>query len=181
MLTLPAAPLLTAAPYSPPDISAAELRGYRRWPRANAKPVRMDPFTAALCRQPSLPSDVKPQNPHAERYLQVFVSPEGAQAFLRGQAVPVGTRVVKEKRRAAWGQVELSTVMVKRRRGFNPACGDWEFAVLDGSGQRVTASGALKSCMECHRSQAQTDFLYRYYLGMRTGLGRMPDRRNHTE
>jgi hypothetical protein len=58
----------------------------------------------------------------------------------------------------------LYTVMIKREPGYNPDCGDWEFAVVAGDGREVQARGRLESCMACHESRAQSDFVFRGYL-----------------
>ncbi|MCU0687857.1 MAG: hypothetical protein MUF34_37375, partial [Polyangiaceae bacterium] len=58
--------------------------------------------------------------------------------------------------------------MVKRRPGFNPAAGDWEFFVLDVSAQGTTiksrgtteVANALGSCQGCHvQAERKFDFV----------------------
>ncbi|WP_394796455.1 hypothetical protein [Armatimonas sp.] len=65
---------------------------------------------------------------------------------------PVGTVLVKEKfdNPKGSGTPELLTAMVKREKGYNPACYDWEFLVLDGKAERVLERGKLARCQSCH-------------------------------
>ena len=65
---------------------------------------------------------------------------------------PVGTVLTKEKfdNPKGTGMPELLTVMVKREKGYNPACYDWEFLVLDGKAERVLERGKLARCQGCH-------------------------------
>lgn len=58
---------------------------------------------------------------------------------------------------------ELYTGMLKREKGFNPACGDWEFFTMSGDAQAVTARGRIESCMDCHKRYPQSDFVTKRY------------------
>jgi Cytochrome P460 len=79
-------------------------------------------------------------------------------------ALPVGTVVVKEKLSSPDAQTpELLTIMIKRNKGFNPSCGDWEFLVYEGDGKREQARGRITHCISCHSTYTKTDFLSRNY------------------
>lgn len=84
----------------------------------------------------------------------------------------MGTVLVKEKfdNPKGIGTPELLTVMVKREKGYNPACYDWEFLVLDGKAERVLERGKLARCQSCH-----TEKLYKRTEGVATlSLRMMP-------
>lgn len=72
---------------------------------------------------------------------------------------PVGTVLTKEKFGNPQGKgiPELLTVMVKHERGYNPACYDWEFLVIDGKGSRILERGKLERCQGCHTRYQRTD------------------------
>lgn len=72
---------------------------------------------------------------------------------------PVGTVLTKEKfgNPQGTGTPELLTVMVKREKGYNPACFDWEFLVVEGSGKKVQERGKLERCQGCHTKYTRTD------------------------
>lgn len=75
-----------------------------------------------------------------------------AKLFPKLPSFPVGTVLVKEKfdNPKGTGTPELLTVMVKREKGYNPACYDWEFLVLNGKAERVLERGKLARCQSCH-------------------------------
>ena len=116
------------------------------------------------CRGPT-PAETAELTPHQDRYIKVYITPESKQTLLEGKGVyPPGTLIVKEKCRDAAGQdTELFTAMLKHEAGYNPACGDWEFLVLDRD-TRITAAGKIESCMECHQKFQHTDYVARVYL-----------------
>ena len=73
---------------------------------------------------------------------------------------PVGSIIVREKlARADATQPELVAVMIKRAPGFNPAGGDWEFITADGTLTKVRERQKKGSCLNCHSSQADRDFV----------------------
>jgi hypothetical protein len=51
------------------------------------------------------------------------------------------------------GTPELLTAMVKREKGYNPSCYDWEFLVLDGKAERILERGKLVRCQSCHQDK----------------------------
>jgi hypothetical protein len=50
--------------------------------------------------------------------------------------------------------------MIKRERGYNPAGGDWQFLLTDGSMNKVKLKQKKGQCLDCHQSQRDTDFVY---------------------
>jgi hypothetical protein len=140
-----------------------ELHQYRGWAMANPEPMQLSTSMTFLCRGP----DMNPKSidgPHIHRYIRVFVNSVGKSAMDSGRPFPVGSAIVKEKTRGKGGPVELSTFMVKREKGFNPKCGDWEFGVIDGPTQKVVEKGKIDRCMKCHMAKRDLDFTFRSYL-----------------
>ncbi|MCO5297669.1 MAG: cytochrome P460 family protein [Fimbriimonadaceae bacterium] len=149
---------------SPPD-RLGEVRMFHTWTRVNPEPVEIGYRADALCVNPSPELRHKAEsNPHRFKTITVWVNAQGKRTMMRGGTFPVGSVIVKEKRQEKTGPVELSTVMIKRPRGFNPSCGDWEFAVLDRSGEKVQARGKLSTCQACHVEQVKTDYVFRGYV-----------------
>ncbi len=136
---------------------------YRKWTCVNPEPMMLSQSMTTLCIGPNMnPKGI--DGPHIARYIRVFVSPAGRNAMLLGGRFPVGTAIVKEKTRGKGGAVELSTFMVKREKGFNPKCGDWEFGVIDGPTRKIVEQGKIERCMKCHISMKDRDFTFQSYL-----------------
>jgi hypothetical protein len=147
----------------PTGDTVQEINGYRGWTKVNPEPQRMPDQTAALCAVAVLPA----VNPHRDKYLTVYVNDIGRAAMLeqKSPAFPEGSIIVKEKLSEKSSQApELMTVMIKRGKGFNPASGDWEYMVVDGTGTQVMARGKLDNCQSCHRGKPGTDYVFRNYL-----------------
>jgi Cytochrome P460 len=129
---------------------------------------------ALLCRLPTEEELAKQkQNPHRDKYARLFVDKAGrAAAEGRETFHPEGTLLLKEKQGSKEdgspnGEVELFTAMLKREKGYNPDCGDWEFLTFSGDGKKVTTRGKLASCMDCHREYATQDFTSRQLVPAR--------------
>jgi hypothetical protein len=109
-------------------------------------------------------------SPHMKKFVTVYVNDLGRQAMTaqKSPAFPVGSVIVKEKLTQPDSKSpELMTVMVKREKDFNPACGDWEFMVFGGDGKKVTNRGKIESCGSCHQTRPAlaSDYVFRdYYL-----------------
>ena len=97
--------------------------------------------------------------------IQVYVNPESFASFMNDDTkFPVGTMILKEKFPNMDAKVpELYTGMLKREQGYNPKAGDWEFFVLTGDRNAVTARGRIDSCMDCHQQYAKSDFVTKQY------------------
>jgi hypothetical protein len=106
-------------------------------------------------------------NPHRDKYFTVYVNEVGREAMLRQKTpiFPERSVIVKEKLPAKDSDTpELLTVMIKRKKGFNAATGDWEYAVVDRGGTRVEERGNLQNCQACHIANQETDYIFRTYL-----------------
>jgi len=156
---------------------------YRRWVLVTPNPVDMAPAVAVSCIGPA-EWDRNPTNPHFPRVFRVFVNSAGraAMASEGKRPFPVGSIIVKEKYPAsdvrplrgadarwpigrklrAGAQPELLTAMIKRKPGFDPKNGDWEYAVLDGLATRI-ATKDLSYCGSCHVNRQKTDYVFGNY------------------
>jgi hypothetical protein len=146
-----------------------EIRGYRSWTLVNPQPVYISSRLDMLCRLPSAEDQQAEtaRNPHARKRISVYVNALGQQAMLteRNPKFPIGSVIVKEKVSPFKENApELLTVMIKRERGFNPASGDWEYMVVDGTGTRTQARGKLENCQACHVPLKYTDYVSRSYM-----------------
>jgi hypothetical protein len=74
---------------------------------------------------------------------------------------PAGAIIVREKlAKADDAQPQLLAVMIKRGRGFNPKANDWEFLMLDGAMSKILERQKKGSCLDCHTSEKQHDFVH---------------------
>jgi hypothetical protein len=170
MRSMDPAPTPTPAPAAERE-PATEIRGYRQWAIASKDRFKMDPQTAQLCAAPVIPestrgSDIE-SSPHKDHYINVFVNSVGRSEMFtkKNPRFPVGTVIVKEKLAAPDStSPELLTVMIKRKKGFNPDFGNWEFMTVTGDGNYVTARGKLESCQKCHADYPTNDYVTRLYL-----------------
>ena len=162
----------SARPVAASNTTESLISGYRQWAKVNPHPLEMFKTVAELCAAPTLRNradSAKPQadNPHFRKFITVYVNPTGRAAMLKQKTphFPVGSVIVKEKLAEETSKdPELLTVMVKREAGYNPASGDWEYLVMDGKGEKVTAQGKLESCNACHTGVKDNDYIFRSYL-----------------
>ena len=137
--------------------------------RVTADPVWIEPSVATRCIAPS-PSEVNKNasNPHWQTAIHVFANaiavPPLWDPFER---FPVGTILLKEKFPIDNVEMpELFTGMLKRKPGYMPEIGDWEFFTIDGAIKEVTSRGRLDSCIECHRDYVTSDFVSKQYASL---------------
>jgi Cytochrome P460 len=153
-----------------PNSLVNDVKSYRNWTKVNGVPQLMPQRVAATCAMAVSRSGVVIDgsgNPHRDKYFTVYVNEVGREAMLTQKVptFPEGTIIVKEKLSTKDSETpELLTVMLKRSKGFNSATGDWEYAVLDGSGTKVEGRGKLENCQACHIANQQTDYVFRTYL-----------------
>ncbi|HET6892462.1 MAG TPA: cytochrome P460 family protein [Pyrinomonadaceae bacterium] len=145
-----------------------EVSGYKSWTRVNPVPLLLPTPLDALCRMPTSRDLIETSsNPHRRKYFTVYVNDLGRSAMMNEAkpSFPKNTVIVKEKLIARdSNSPELLTVMVKRGEGFNPASGDWEYMVLNGTGTKIEGSGKLQNCQSCHVLNKSTDYVFRSYL-----------------
>jgi hypothetical protein len=154
----------------PSDKPVNEIEGYRNWTKVNVEPQLMAPQVAMLCGMWMTPGGghvYDKRNPHYEKYITVYVNDTGRKAMLNQKKpkFPAGSVIVKEKLSAKDSQSpELLTVMIKQQTGFNPANGDWEYMVVDGTGTKIEGRGRLENCQACHLANQKADYVFRSYL-----------------
>ena len=79
----------------------------------------------------------------------------------RPSKFPVGSIIVREKLATQTdARPELLAVMIKRARGFNPKADDWEFLTVDGALTKIQERQKKGSCLQCHASQSERDFVF---------------------
>ncbi len=170
--------LATGAPAVAPDneekpvarSQVKEIEGYRNWTKVNPVPQLMPRPVAAACTIWLSNNGIRIDgqgNPHRDKFLTVYVNDIGRRAMLSQKKpdFPEGSVIVKEKLAAKDSQTpELLTVMIKQKQGFNPASGDWEYMVVDGTGAKVEGRGNLQNCQSCHLANKKTDYIFRTYL-----------------
>lgn len=151
----------------------SEFKDYTRWHLVTPQPVDMHPTIALSCIGPM--KEDQPPNPHVPRVFRVFVNDKGKAASEgKKTTYPVGSILLKEKfvrpetelgspaKLPKDAKPELLTAMVKRKKGFAPEVGDWEFFVLSGDAKRQTNKD-LHYCVSCHQSRKASDFVFGGY------------------
>ena len=74
---------------------------------------------------------------------------------------PTGSIIVRQKLiHEGDDQPSMLTVMIKRKRGFNKAANDWEFLAVQGDAVKIIERQKKGSCLDCHSSQRDHDFVY---------------------
>lgn len=143
--------------------------------KVNDFPVALSDMMITSCRMPTKSEQARKNSPHVgenfgSRYINVYVNEIGLAAMTleKNPKFPKGSLIIKEKfnPNSANTEIELYTIMLKRKTGYNPKCGDWEFISVDGN-LKEHAAGKLENCMGCHQSVPETDFVFREeYLGI---------------
>jgi len=78
-----------------------------------------------------------------------------------GTEFPAGSILAREKlAKPSDTKPQLLAVMIKHESGFNPDARDWEFLLIDGSLKKVKLHQKTGACLDCHQSQAVTDYVY---------------------
>lgn len=149
---------------------ASTLKDKAMWTQVNAEPYRLSLAVDALCRAPIAEDyrETRRHNPHGASYITVYVNNLGREAMFTKEnpRFPEGTVIVKEKMGShpEPRKPRLYTVMRKREAGYNPAVGDWEFAVVGPNGSDLLALGKLVNCQSCHQGKRESDHVFRPYL-----------------
>lgn len=135
--------------------------------RITREPYRVPGPLAGLCRAATTEVEemaTASRTPHSDRWIHVYATSSEKKRLETGRTgYAVGSIILKEKLLND-SDTELFTGMLKRKPGYNPDCGDWEFFVVSGDAKNVVARGRIESCMECHKAYPETGFVVRDYL-----------------
>lgn len=111
----------------------------------------------------------EPKNLHektAQTFARVYVNSIGqTEAEKENPRFAPGSIIVREK--LLFGndtEPQLVAVMIKRKKGFSPRTGDWEFFVLDGKDLKMQKRETKGDCAKCHTQAQKTDWVFRDYL-----------------
>jgi hypothetical protein len=160
-------------------LKAPEIAGYQKWLLVNRQDYPMPAEIAARCTPGFLP----PRSSHPstkDKFIRVFVNEKGRKAIFQAEKprFSVGSVIVKEKLSAPGSaRSELLTVMIKRRTGYDPKKGDWEYLVTDGAGKKVYERGKINNCQRCHVTQSASDYVFRPYVNL-PGVGGVGTRKS---
>jgi len=129
-------------PGLPPDVT-----GFEQWLRLNTRPI------------PAGGMD-DPHNGTKDVYVnqtRETVAPGGVQRF----PYPAGTIVVKASTRPERDFIGLIAIM-RKRPGFDPAHGDWEFVEYTRSGARQPFNrvAGADDCWDCHANATDRDWVF---------------------
>ena len=118
---------------------------YQDWPRFSTAPY--------------------PSATHGGRYVQNYVSPDGAEAYGRYEAIgtmPAGAVVAKDSFVIETdGSLSVGPLFLMRKleAGASPATGDWAYTMILPDGQ-VMSGDETQFCAQCHGLAQDTDSLY---------------------
>ena len=123
----------------------------------------MDPKTAFDCR---IPPKERNLDLHVNYYCEVYSNTKAKDVMESGKGdYPIGSVVIKAKFAGHDAKdAELFTIMRKMETGYDAKHGDWEYAVVNGKGNRVLAQGKIESCIACHKNYSSTDYVTREYM-----------------
>lgn len=90
-----------------------------------------------------------------------YVNEIGRDGFKRQPFVfPVGTIIVRDRRRVASASPDRLVVMIKREQSFNRKANGWEFVTVTGDGSEVLKREKSGKCLKCHVEAKANDFVF---------------------
>ena len=154
--------------------------GFHSWKPVNPEPKFVKGLDLTRCRAPLLEER---GNPHADGFINVYVSEAGREAYLKQKetAFAEGTVIVKEKlgKKGAKDAIELG-VLVKREKGYAPKSGDWQYIFVDAKGVVTDQQNKLENCAACHRLREKNDYVFRAIVPAPAKGNQVPSPRNNT-
>ena len=142
------------------------LDTYHSFAPQTPMPVNVSSYIFGLCRLPTLRETEFVASIHGDgRYLQDWANPLAVQGLAsRGvPAFPEGAVIVKEKYagpQATEANLVAIGLMIKRRAGFDPARGDWDYAYYEPALGIVHSAEQTAYCGNCHAGAAATDSVF---------------------
>lgn len=97
------------------------------------------------------------KSPHGA-FLKLYVNDIAYKAIEKGVEIPTGAVIVKENYAKDKKTLVAITPMYKKE-GYNPEGGDWWWAKYGPKGE-VKVSGKVDSCIKCHATQKERDYLF---------------------
>jgi hypothetical protein len=93
--------------------------------------------------------------PHGA-FITTYVNPAALQAIVSRSGMAFGSLLVTENYNS---DKKLTGLMVMLKiKGYNPQGGDWYWFHYDARGS-VLAEGRLESCIKCHRTKNESDYV----------------------
>lgn len=100
---------------------------------------------------------------HGNKWVKIYVDETAKETYeSAGAPYPECSKIVKPLFKASEGKLIVKlTAMVKMAPGYDPANGDWWYALYDGPGTELKKQGKLyNDCIACHKQAAETDYLF---------------------
>lgn len=153
-------------PISSGYITVPEPPEFSSWPSTTKKRFPIDHTLSTLCRRITNEEEKriakKTLGQHAGYDILVRVSPNAIDDYQKGELLPIGAKVVKEKYKRNSSELEAYAVMIKREDGYAPETGNWEYAFVTLKPEKDFVRGRLHECASCHASVQDRDYLFRY-------------------
>ncbi|MCF8129027.1 MAG: cytochrome P460 family protein [Deltaproteobacteria bacterium] len=97
------------------------------------------------------------KSPHGA-FLKLYANKMAIEAARKGEPMPSGAILVKEN----YGKDKKTLVAITpmyKVLGYNPENGDWFWAKYEANGT-IAAEGMVDSCIQCHLSAKQNDYIF---------------------
>ena len=143
---------------------------YKSLHRMTSEPVFVTEASPACCFGESLDDAVRSRargEPLRHEFFEIFMNRLASHSFSLGRPYPVGSVLVKERVglskpfEGANNQGSKSVWvggMVKRKSGYDPDNGDWEYFYF--RDPKNVQTDNLTTCIECHQKAETTDFVF---------------------
>lgn len=157
-------------PADPPEDISRIAKEYKTLRLLTPEPVLVNPELAMLCvgaSQESVEAARVDHGPHAHSSVNIYMNEAAAEAFAQKTGYPVGSVVVKEKDKLGYFSKEENRWegigngvggMIKRKAGFDPDNGDWEYFYFEDV--KSVESGKMESCIQCHIRAKEKDYVF---------------------
>lgn len=95
-------------------------------------------------------------------FIDIYVNMLAKETYLKAKSpYPVGARVYKplypDENRSECSKL---VIMVKMEPGYDPRNNDWWYGVTDETGGEIYYQGRIRSCIDCHKTVAATDYMF---------------------